>query len=110
MKKDRDLQLQPGEEKPQWNLICEYKYLKGGCKENRARMFSVVPSERQWAHTDTQKALYIMKHFFPERVTKHWYMVHRELVEASSLEIFNSHLDTTGYGLVALLEQLGWTR
>lgn len=37
-------------------------------------------------------------------------MVLRELAEASSLEIFKSYLDTAGYGLVALLEQLGWTR
>lgn len=48
------------------------------------RMFSVVPSDRQWAQTDTQKVLYIMKHFFPVRVIKYWYIFFRELVEASS--------------------------
>lgn len=50
---ERAATVQCGEEKPRWNFICEDKYLKGGCKEGRARMFSVVPSDRQWAHTDT---------------------------------------------------------
>lgn len=47
-------------------------------------MFSVVPR----AHTLTHRRLYqyIMKHFFPVRVTKHWYMFLRELLEVSSLE------------------------
>ncbi|PKU49299.1 hypothetical protein llap_338 [Limosa lapponica baueri] len=34
------------EEKTRGDLINVYKYLKGGCKEERARHFSVVPSGR----------------------------------------------------------------
>lgn len=70
-------------------------------------MFSVVPRDRQWAHTDTQKALNIMKHLFPVRVTEHWYMFLRELVEASSLEIFKSNLDTAGYRWPCLSNWVG---
>ena len=31
--------VQPGEEKAQGDLISVYKYLQGGCKEDRARLF-----------------------------------------------------------------------
>ena len=89
--------MQPGEEKAQGDLIKVYKYLKGGCKENRARIFSVVPSGRTRSNGHKLKhrrsPLNISKHFFTVRVTKHWYRFPREVVESPSLEIFKSCLD-----------------
>ena len=74
-----------------------YKYLKGGCIEDRARLFSMVPRDRTRGHGHKLKRrrlhLNIRKHFFTARVTKHWHRLPREVVEFSSLEIIRSHLD-----------------
>ena len=57
------------------DLINAYKYLKGGCQENGARLFSVVPSDRTSGNGHKMKQrkyqLNMRKNFFPLRVTEH---------------------------------------
>jgi len=78
------------------DLINAYKYLKGGCKEDGARLFSVVPSDRTRSkgHKMKQRKFHLnmRKNFVPLRMTEHWNSLPREVVESPSLEIFKTCL------------------
>ena len=83
------------------------QYLKGGCKEDRARLFSGVPSDNGHKRQGRSFPVNIRKPFFTVRVTEHWHGLARELVESPSLEILKSCLAVVlGHRLsVVLLEQ-----
>jgi len=79
------------------DLLNAYKYPKGGCQEDRARLFSVVPSDRTRGKGQKLKQrkfqLNIRKRFFTVRMTEHWNKLSRKVVDSPSLEIFKTCLD-----------------
>jgi len=98
------------------DLINAYKYLKGGCWEDGASLFSVVPSDmtRGNGHKLQHWKLQLnrRKKFFHLRVTEPWNRLPREVVVSPSLEIFKTCIDKVLCSLlwVTLLRQGGWTR
>jgi len=74
-----------------------YKYLKGGCQDHGAKVFSVVPIDRTRGNGHNLKHrkfhLNMRKNFFPLMVKEYWNRLPREVVESPSLEIFKTRLN-----------------
>jgi len=78
------------------DLTNAYKYLKGGCQEDGARLFSAVPSDRTRGNEHKLKQrkfrLNMRKNFFPLSLTEHWNRLFREVVDSPSPGIFKTCL------------------
>ena len=79
------------------NLIALYSFLMGRSGEGGAELFSLVSSDRTCGNDSRlclgRFGLDIRKHFFTERVVKHWNRLPREVVDAPSLSVFKRHFD-----------------
>jgi len=73
------------------------KYLKGGCQEDGARLFSVVPSNRTRGNrhklNHRKFRLNMRKNFFTLRAMEPQNRLPRGVVESPSLEILKPCLD-----------------
>ena len=101
----RELGLFRLENRRHWgDLIMAFQYLKGAYKQEGERLFMRVDSyrtrENGFKLGQGRFRLDIRRKFFTQRVVTHWNRLPKEVVDASSLEVFKAWLDVALGSLV----------